>query len=579
MKRFSVLFSAAILGFASLTASAELERRSLNGLWDFSFTAGQALPSARADFTATDKIVVPGCFDLMPKWYAKRGLAHYRRTIELEKSVANAFLVVQGMGLQARFFLDGREIKTVKLPYVTFEVELGPLAAGRHELVCALDNTLAWVPENVYKPNYDFFLSGGFYHGVDIKLQEKPVELDRVVVRTRDYATGTVELTLEAKGELPSSLTAKVAFDGLAPQEVRFEKHRAKLTVPAFKLWSPDEPNLHRVSVACAPYGAVSTRFGIRELKTQGKGFLLNGKPLWLKGVNRHETHPDDGYATSRITMYRDIMLMKSIGCNYVRGAHYPQCDEFLSLCDEMGLMVWEESLGWGNFVDLDNPEFIASQIEQTQMMVRNSINHPSVVISAFLNECGAGSELCRSLVNRLIEAIRAEDSGHLISFSAISPTENISGANVDFHAFNCYPAWHGWVGTATTPESLAAIIKKVFELQVGALRTRYGHDKPVIITETGCYSIYGEHDPMGAQWSEEFQSEYLEHWMRLVFDSPEMAGFTVWQFCDSRTYFRGGSDIRTKPLSYNMAGLFDRYRKPKLASTTVKKYYTEKRK
>ncbi len=562
---------------AASAVFAGLETRPLNGIWDFAFDAGKALPSASSDFVATDKIVVPGCFDLMPKWYAQRGLAHYRRTIELAKPVRSAFLVVKGMGLSAKFFLDGRDLKTVKLPYATFEVELGPLTAGTHTLVCALDNNLTGATELVYKPNYDFYLSGGFYHGVDLKLQYEPVELDRVVVRTRDYATGTVELALEAKGELPGSLTAAVAFDGGAPRDVRFENRRARLTVPEFKLWSPDAPNLHRVSVSCAPYGAVETRFGIRELKTHGKGFLLNGKRIYLKGVNRHETHPDDGYATSRLTMYRDVLLMKSIGCNYVRGAHYPQCDEFLTLCDEMGLMVWEESLGWGNGGDLDNPEFIASQIEQTQLMARRSINHPSVVISAFLNECDSSRETCRSLVDRLIGTLRAEDTGHLITFSCVYAPKNICDANVDFHSFNSYPAWHGQIGRAITPESLAATIKGEFDLAVGSLRTRYGEGKPIIITEAGCYSLYGEHDPMGAQWSEEFQSEYLEHWLKLVTASPEMAGFTVWQFCDARTYFRGTGDIRTKPLAYNMAGLFDRYRKPKLAATTVKKWFTEK--
>ena len=93
----------------------------------------------------------------------------------------------------------------------------------------------------------------------------------------------------------------------------------------------------------------------------------------------------------------------------------------------------------------------------------------------------------------------------------------------------------------------------------------------PIIVGETGCYSIYGCHDPMAAQWTEEYQSEYLDHWLNIVKASPEIAGFTVWQFCDARTYFRGGSDIRLKPLAFNLAGLFDRHRNAKLAATTVK--------
>ena len=561
---------------AAIAAQAELARLSLDGTWDFAFARGESLAAGGADFAPTDKIVVPGCFDLMPKWYAQRGLARYRRTFTLEKSVANAFLKVKGFGLQGRFFLDGREVALSRLAYSTLEIELGPLAAGEHTLVAALENLLTGDMDLVYKPNYDFYLAGGFFHGVELKLQHEPLELDRIVVRTRDYRTGTVELELEAKGELPGVVVAEVAFDGGKAEPVTFSNRTATVAVPNPTLWSPAAPNLHVVSVALASSRA-STRFGIRQIAAHDKAFWLNGEKVWLKGVNRHESHPEDGYATSRRTMYRDIQLMKSIGCNYVRGSHYPQCADFLDLCDELGLMVWEESLGWGNWKDLTNEVFVCNQILQTRMMVRESINHPSVVISAYLNEFGSERPEGRALSDRLIDAIRAEDSGHLVGFASSHGWEDASNDNTDFIAFNLYPAWHGQIGRGSTSESLAEVIKEQFDRNVGFLRRRYGDDKPIMISETGCYSLYGCHDPMGAQWSEEFQSEYLENFLKLSCDSPEMGGFTVWQFCDARTYFRGGSDIRTKPLAYNMAGLFDRYRNPKVAAGTVKRYYAQK--
>jgi beta-glucuronidase len=561
------------LSFAALSAFAELETIPLDGTWDFAFERRAALPSARADFAATDKMVVPGCFDLMPKWYAQRGLAHYRRAFALASPAEGAYLRVKGMGLQARFFIDGREAGTVKYPYLEFEVDLGPLVAGHHELVVALDNNLDGSKDLVFKPNYDFFLSGGFYHGVELRLRHASVELDRVVVRTRDYKTGTVELALEAKGELPADVKGEVSFDGGEARSVRFENGRARLEVPSFRLWSPESPNLHRVRVA-TEFGACETRFGIREFVAREKSFFLNGEKTWLRGVNRHDSDPEEGYATTRATMLRDIQLMKSIGCNYVRGSHYPQCEEFLDLCDELGLMVWEESLGWGNWKDLDDPGFIEGQIEQTRATVRNSINHPSVVISAFLNEFGSNLENGRVLAEKLIAVIRAEDTGHLVSYAGMHAYDDICSSNVDFIAFNSYPAWHGQIGRGSTPESLEKVIREQFEGSVKSLRGKYGEEKPIIVSETGCYSLYGSHDPMGAQWTEEFQSEYLDHWLKAVTASPEMCGFTVWQFCDSRTYFRGGSDIRLKPLGYNLAGLFDRHRNAKLAATTVKRHF-----
>ena len=562
-----------VLSFAALSAFAGLETIPLDGTWDFDFAPRASLSSARADFAATDKMVVPGCFDLMPKWYAQRGLAHYRRAFSLAAPAEGAYLRVKGMGLQARFFIDGRDAGTVKYPYLDFEVDIGSLSDGRHEIVVALDNNLDGSNDLVFKPNYDFFLSGGFYHGVELRLRRAPVELDRVVVRTRDYRTGTVELALEAKGELPADVEGKVSFDGGEARPVRFENGRARLEVPSFRLWSPESPNLHRVKVA-TDFGACETRFGIREFAARGKAFFLNGERTWLKGVNRHDSDPEEGYATTRATMLRDIQLMKSIGCNYVRGSHYPQCADFLDLCDELGLMVWEESLGWGNRNDLDNPGFVEGQVEQTRQMVRNSINHPSVVISAFLNEFGSNLESGRILAEKLIAVIRAEDTGHLVSYACSQCTTDVCFSNADFIAFNAYPAWHGRIGRGTTPESLGKAIRDDFDGIVRYMRATFGEDKPMIVSETGCYSLYGSHDPMGAQWTEEFQSEYLDHWLKAVTGSPEMCGFTVWQFCDARTYFRGGSDIRLKPLGYNLAGLFDRHRNAKLAAATVKRHF-----
>lgn len=573
-------FAIAAAAFAAFLPRCDaMERLSLDGLWEFSFIERARLESAsEAGFSPSGLMPVPGCFDLMPEFYARRGLARYRRSFTLPRDVASAYLDIEGMGLSGRFWIDGREVGTSRLPFSRIELHLGRLAAGRHVISCALDNNLERTRSLVYQPYYDFFLSGGFYHGVSLRLQSLPVELDRVVVRTRDFARGVVELALEAKGALPRELDAAVSFDGGGAKTLRFADGRARVEVPGFRLWSPDSPNLHEVSVTSAEFGAVSARFGVREFRTEGRRFLLNGKPVYLKGVNRHESHPQDGYATSRLTMYRDISLMKSIGCNFVRGSHYTQCDEFLSLCDEMGLLVWEESLGWGNYAELGDEEFMAAQVEQTSLMARASINHPSVVISAFLNEFGSGGKTGevsgRRIVERLVAAIREADTGHLVTYASSHPNDDVCFDLVDFIAFNSYPSWHGTVGRGSTPESLKAEIRRSFSSSVAYLRGKFGADRPIIVSETGVYAIAGEHDPMGAQWTEEFQAEYVGDWIDAVFESPEMSGFTVWQFCDSRTFFRGGSDIRTKPLGFNMAGLFDRNRVPKKSAGAVAARY-----
>ena len=107
--------------------------------------------------------------------------------------------------------------------------------------------------------------------------------------------------------------------------------------------------------------------------------------------------------------------------------------------------------------------------------------------------------------------------------------------------------------------------------------RTKYP-EKPIVISETGCYSLYGERDGTAPQWSEDFQAEYLAASVGFALESGIYQGVSVWQFADARTYFRGGSDIRTKPLGLNMAGLFDIHRREKLAARKIRELFKGER-
>ena len=236
----SVALIAAVAAFAGQAVSAE--RMSLNGSWDFAFTEKATLAESRADFDATGTMVVPGCFDLMPEWYARRGLAHYRRVFSLPAPVKSAWLIVKGMGLQSRFFLDGRKVAESKLPYSVLEIPLGALAAGEHVIVAALDNNLDGSKDLVFKPNYDFFLSGGFYHGVELSFDNR-----KLFVRTRDFRSGTVEI--EAVNFPERDFDATLLFDGKNEVAAKFKNGRAILNVPNFRLWSPESPNLHTVAI------------------------------------------------------------------------------------------------------------------------------------------------------------------------------------------------------------------------------------------------------------------------------------------------------------------------------------------
>ena len=555
----------------------------LNGTWEFRFEDKRALEDvADVRFAATDTMAVPGCFDVMPKWYMKRGTALYRRTFHLDKPVENAWLVVEGMGLRGDFRVDGRPLGVHPYPYARLELETGPLAAGEHEVFAALDNRFDWDRLKLVRPYYDFYFYGGFYHGVKLIFDNR-----RLVVRTRDWKTGTVEI--EARNFKEADFDATLSFDAKSEVKAQFEKGRAVVRVPDFKLWSPAHPNLHTVALLQPDNQAIlSARFGIRTIEAKNRKLYLNGEEIYLKGVNRHDAHPLTGAATPQQLMLKDVQLIRGLGANFVRGAHYQQSEQFLDLCDEYGILVWEESLGWGNGqfytdkngVELKDAGFFAAQVHETREMVRASINHPSIIISAFLNECASDKPECKVLVDKLIETIRAEDTGHLVTFACNRSTREICNANTDIVAFNTYPGTIPCV--PGLPEELAEKVRSLPQHGINAvtecLRKRYP-DKTIIVSESGCGGRYGLHDPAAPVGSEEFQNEYLTDLIETIFANPDLCGYAIWQFCDNRTYGRNSVEQQGKPNGgHSIAGLVDVDRKPKMSYQTVKKFFTEKK-
>lgn len=575
MIRFTAMVGTMLCIVGTMANAAVID---LNGSWEFRFEEGKApAQTAGAGFIPECRMSVPGCYDMMPQWLCKRGTGLYRRTFTLDQAVDNAYLIIDGMGLVGHFQIDGKDLGSHPYPYARLELATGPLSAGIHTVFAAIDNRFDWETLKLARPYYDFYLFGGFYHGVSLAFDNR-----KLFVRTRDYATGTVEI--EAVNFPKTDFDATLTFDGTNAVKTSFRNARTTMQVPHFRLWSPESPNLHTVALdQGSQTPKVSARFGIREIKAENKRLLLNGEPLYLRGANRHESHPQFGAATPDALMIEDIQNLKALGGNFFRGCHYQQAQRFLDYCDEMGVLVWEESLGWGNgshsemaLYELTNETFIAQQVIETREMVRTSFNHPSVIIFAFMNEFASGSKSGKALADKLIEAIKAEDSGRLVTFACSHIDKDISNENTDIIAFNTYP---GWIGSdAGTPENLRRLIYDGVDRAVARFRKAYPQ-KPIIVSEMGTCGVYGQHDPAAAQWTEEFEAEYDANVLDAVLAHPEITGIALWQFTDARSYHRGGAPIRSKPFAQNLAGLYDGFRRPKAVVPVVKAKFAQKAK
>lgn len=545
----------------------------LAGFWEFHWLGDADWATiGPVSFVPDTVMPVPGVIDSLPAYTQKRGVGIYRKQLPDDFRPGERLrLKIGGLGLFARLWFDGKHLGDCQLPYSGVHYDFAVECVGRHELVIAIDNRFD--PERVplFNPNYDFYGYGGIYR--EVELHRLPdCAIDRVQVTPLDLAT--VRLTIKLHGQVPAEVAFAVAFDGGAAQSftlpVAHGQARLELPVPNPRVWSPENPQLHIVEVAMAG-DRIRERFGLRTIAASGQRILLNGQPVELRGFNRHEAHPQLGPVQPASLMVEDIQWLRQMNGNFLRCVHYPQNEAFFDLCDELGILVWTESMGWGNKPEqLGEPRFAELQEEQTRLLVRNGCNHPSIIIWAFLNEAASDSPDAVPLYSRLVDAIRQEDSSRLVSYASNRCTRDRCFGLVDLISLNTYP---GWIGNPDwTIPSIDRIAPHIDSLMEFFSQPEFV-GKPLMFSEIGACGLYGCHDLARSQWTEEYQADYMVQAAKTVLGHPRTCGLALWQFCDSRSYGPVG-DVRCKPRGYNNAGVIDEYRRPKIAALELAKLF-----
>ena len=539
----------------------------LDGVWDFCWLGDvntDAVRPARLDYPELSP--VPGTFDTSVKRYNARGVAVYKRTVRC--SAGRKRIDIGGLGLYGRVFWNGALLGECTGPYTSYSFDF-ETKAGDHELQILVDNRFSKEHPTLFHNFADFYAFGGIYRSVVLSsLPEKRIE--RTAVKTLDLGTGRVELTLLTAGYRTGKATFDIAFDGRAAKShtltVQDGKAVIVLRVPRFKIWTPETPHLHTVTVASED-DEVTERFGVRTVCTRGQKVLLNGKSIRFCGVNRHESHPELGPLANEQLMFDDLMHVKNLGANFIRCVHYTQDPVFLDMCDRVGILLWEESLGWGNLdCDAKIPLLRKAAIDDTAAMVRRDINHPPIIFWGFLNEACSVTDEGKAWYQEITDAIRAEDASRLVTFASNRGTRERCFEFADVMSINMYPGWIDceWEHECNT------LIKPRIDAYVAWASTGGREKKPLLMSEIGACGIYGTHDYDHAQWTEEFQSDFFAEACDVVLNNPRFVGIALWQMFDTRSHIHVGS-VRTKPFGLNLAGLLDPYRRPKLAYATVR--------
>jgi beta-glucuronidase len=558
---------------------------SLNGLWDFAYLGPIDLEAfSPASVVFTGKMPVPSAFDALPDFAGKRGAAVYRTRLCITPGRA-ARIEFGAVSMWAQVFIDGKLQREHACGYAPFVTELPPADFSEREILVLVDNRFDFERVPMHEEYFDFYQYGGILRDVTLHvLPEAGVFIDAVKIApdAENYRQGQVQIAVILGGKIPLAVSLSIQFDSGETQQclntdVSEGQAILSLRVPKPRMWSPLTPELHLVRVVlCNPAGTleyddITARFGLRRIEARAGKLWLNGERLQLRGYNRHEWHPNYGPCTPTLQLVADLQLLRDMGCNFVRGSHYPQDQRFLDLCDEFGMLVWEENLGWGQREKtFASAKFRRDHDAALRAMVRSSANHPSVIIWGFFNEAGTDEAYVRPLFEETVATLRALDSTRLISYASMFALTDRCFDLVDLISLNVYPGWYGCEEVAAPLELIAPFMKKCF----ANLDAAGFAEKPVIISEIGAEALYGWRDAHHDFFTEEYQAEYLRTAALEALENPRCSGIALWHFSDARTY--GGGRSLKRPRAFNNKGTLDEYRRPKLAYAAVRALFRE---
>ena len=331
----------------------------------------------------------------------------YRRTVDIPAAWAGRQIVAHFGSVTSNIYLwvNGRYVGYSEDSKLEAEFDLTPYVKPGRNLIAF--QVFRWC-DGTYLEDQDFFRLSGVGRDCYLYARDKRQITDIQVdaAPSADYTAGTVAVKAffprQARGCSVELALTDAQGRSVASQQLRVTKDEERCTLDAGKvaLWSAETPVLYGLTATLrAPAGEVieviPLRIGFRDVKIEGGQLLVNGRPVLIKGANRHEMDPDYGYYVSEGRMLEDIRIMKENNINAVRTCHYPDDARWYSLCDQYGLYVVAEAnieshgMGYGEKTLAKNPLYAKAHLERNERNVQRSINHPSVIIWSLGTDTG----------------------------------------------------------------------------------------------------------------------------------------------------------------------------------------------
>lgn len=520
------------------------------------------------------------------------GQGWYRRSVFIPESWNDRciYLDFEGASKAATVWVNGKKAKTHRGGYTSFVVDVTELVnPGKSNTIAVeVDNDR----EDIPPVSADFTFFGGIYRdvwlrttakthfctddnggsGVIVTTPKVTDECATVAVRgiVENYADTKLRLTVESRLFSPDGTLITTRRSNIyvaAGVATEFSHEMPAVSNP--QLWSPEMPTLYTLECLIIDKATrqtvdrVSHPVAFRHFSVDSeKGFMLNGKPYKLRGICRHQDQKPLGPALSDEMHRRDFRLMKDLGANFIRIAHYPQDDALLEMCDREGMLVWEEI----PLVDIvtETPGYMECGEQNLREMICRHRNHPSVIIWGYMNEILIGAnriytnpdDKARALKRtqayaaRLDSIAKALDPSRLTAtaFHGINEYNEVGLSNIpDIVGWNLYQGWYG--GHLTD-----------FEKYLEQQHKNYP-DHPIMVSEYGAGSDLRirSTSPHPFDFSVEYQQKFAEHYLPVIEQTPYIIGSTYWNFIDFSAANRSESMPRI-----NNKGLVRSNRTPK---------------
>lgn len=565
--------------WVAVSLSAQREMKTINDGWEFRKPAD----------TEWTSVNIPHTFNLdayrQPNYYQGKGL--YRRVLTLPEVDPHRryYLKIDAASKAAEVTVNGKSAGSHAGGYTAFVVDVTDYIQKENIIEITVDNGR----KDITPISADFTFWGGIYR--DVWLVSTPEQhfrmdnmgSDGVFVSTPEVngQRGKIQVKGEVTNDAETAVTLEVQNQIYSPQGDLLQTRKQKVKLKAGEtrefgyvsdvianpdLWSPETPSLYKVKTQLLNpktnevIDEKTNKVGFRWFAFDGnKGFSLNGKPYKLRGVNRHQDQAPVGVALDDEAHRRDIRLIKELGCNFIRISHYPQDDAIVEMCDELGLLAWEE-IPIINIVP-DTPGYADNCELNLREMIRQHYNHPSIIAWGYMNEIlltvppvdSPEWQPCKertvALAQRLETALKEEDSSR-VSVMAFNMTNLYNEIGLDLEDVVGWNLYQGWY------------VDKLedFNKWCEDQHRRYPHH-PMIISEWGAGSDRRLHTTEGRafDFSMEYQQTYVEHYLLFIEEKEWISGCTYWNFIDFNVAARQESMPRV-----NNKGLFYNDRTPK---------------